>query len=281
KSKTNLEKEITSANEMLSLQLQLLAVLLSVGDNRDGKNSGTARDFHEPISSFYNCSWVQNLALGWLDELQTHRWESNSGTFIFLWPWSKGKFTNEDLMELGKLFHMFSIGFLQAFHSHASQWQLECEFCFFHREWLLTTGGCELHFEESSVGFMRVGYQGSDFLSFQNNSWLPSPEGGGLRVSADYSVGTNLPDAEKADLQRQVRPEAWLSNGSSLGPGCLMLVSHVYGFHPKPIWVMWMWGEQEHLVTQRERQTSMGLIFLAVIVPLVLLTGLVFWLRWL
>ena len=35
-----------------------------------------------------------------------------------------------------------------------------------------------MHIRDASVGFVRVGYQGSDFLSFQKNVWIPSPEGG-------------------------------------------------------------------------------------------------------
>nr|XP_008533591.1 PREDICTED: T-cell surface glycoprotein CD1a-like [Equus przewalskii] len=323
---------------MLFLQLPCLAVLLQGGDNKD--------DFQEPISfqiiqisSFYNRSWVQNLSSGWLGELQTHSCESKSGTIIFLWPWSKGNFSNEEIMELEKLFHMFSAGFLQAFHEHASQWQLEYPFQ------VQTAGGCELHFGKASISFMRVAYQGSDFLSFQNNSWLPSPKGGNRaqhvcqlfnwdqitleiiqRLLSDtcprFLLG--LLDAGKSDLQRQVRPEAWLSTGPGPGLSHLTLVCHVSGFHPKPIWVMWMRGEEEHPGTQRsdilpnadgtwylwksldveateasglscqvrhsslggqdiilswEHHSSMGLIFSAVIVPLVLLTCLAFWLR--
>ncbi|KAF5920107.1 hypothetical protein HPG69_006377, partial [Diceros bicornis minor] len=311
-----LEKEITSANEMLFLQIPLLAVLLP--------------EFHEQVSfqiiqiaSFYNQSWVQNLGSGWLGELQTHGWDSNSDTIIFLWPWSKGNFSNEDLTELGKLFHVFSIGFLQAFHNHASQWQLEYPFE------LQTTGGCELYFGESSTGFLRVAYQGSDFLHFQNNSWVPSPEGGNHTFPLSLSHFPKKEPKGKENhlnlyvcvrvliripfLSSAVRPEAWLSTGSSPGPGRLMLVCHISGFHPKPIWVMWMRGEQEHLGTQpgdvlpnadrtwylqvsldveaieavglscrvrhSRHHNSVVLIILAVIVPLVLLTGLAFWLR--
>ncbi|XP_014653169.1 PREDICTED: T-cell surface glycoprotein CD1a-like [Ceratotherium simum simum] len=323
---------------MLFLQLPLLAVLLPAGDSKD--------DFQEPvsfqiiqISSFYNRSWVRTLGSGWLGELQTHGWVSDTGTIIFLWPWSKGNFSNEEWKEQEKLLHLSSIENLQTIHNHASQWQLEYPFEF------QMAGCCKLHFGEASVGFMHVAYQGSDFMSFQNNSWLPSPEGGrraqdvcnlfngdkvGLEITHRFLSDTcprlllSLLDAGKADLQRQVMPEAWLSTGPSPCPGRLMLVCHVSGFHPKPIWVMWMWGEQEHLGTQRgdvlpnadgtwylrksldvevteaaglscrvrhsslggqdiilyrEHHSSVGLIILAVIVLLVLLTGLAFWLR--
>uniref|UniRef100_A0A7N5JYN8 CD1e molecule n=1 Tax=Ailuropoda melanoleuca TaxID=9646 RepID=A0A7N5JYN8_AILME len=49
----------------------------------------------------------------------------------------------------------------------------------------------------------------------------------------------------------EVKPEAWLSRGPSPGPGRLLLVCHVSGFHPKPVWVMWMRGEQKQRGTQR------------------------------
>ncbi|KAK2492653.1 hypothetical protein MC885_021501 [Smutsia gigantea] len=39
-------------------------------------------------------------------------------------------------------------------------------------------GGCEMHSGENSVSFLKVAYQGSNIVSFQNTSWLPSPEGG-------------------------------------------------------------------------------------------------------
>ncbi|XP_017902019.1 PREDICTED: T-cell surface glycoprotein CD1b-2-like [Capra hircus] len=58
-------------------------------------------------------------------------------------------------------------------------------------------------------------------------------------------------DAGKADLQKQVKPEAWLSSGPTPAPGCLLLVCHVSGFYPKPVWVMWMRGEQEQPGTQQ------------------------------
>ncbi|XP_070353328.1 T-cell surface glycoprotein CD1a-like isoform X4 [Equus asinus] len=279
KSKTSFsERKKTSANEMLFLQLALLVVLPD-GDSKD--------DFQEPTSfrviyssSFYNPSRVQALGSAWLDPFQV---------------------------------------------------QLAM--------------GCELHIGEASVGFARIAYQGSDLISIQNNSWLPSPKGGSRaqQVSGRFNLNKvfletwhrlltdtcprfllGLVDAGKADLQRQARPEAWLSTGPSPAPGHLMLVCHVSSFYPKPIWVMWMRGKKEQQGTQQsdilpnadgtwylrksldveaieadglscrvrhssledqdiilywEHRSSTGWIFLAVIVPLVLLTVLAFWLR--
>nr|KAF6396328.1 CD1e molecule [Rousettus aegyptiacus] len=47
------------------------------------------------------------------------------------------------------------------------------------------------------------------------------------------------------------KPEAWVSKSHSSEPGHVLLVCHVSGFHPKPVWVMWMQGEQEQQGTQQ------------------------------
>ncbi|XP_005663286.1 T-cell surface glycoprotein CD1a isoform X1 [Sus scrofa] len=323
---------------MLFLQLPLLLVLLPGGDSEEG--------FQEPISfqiiwisSFYNRSWEEEVCSAWLGELQTHRREGKSDIVIYRQPWSKGNFSREDLMESEHILRMFFVRFVQAFFNHASQWKLEYPFD------VQIAGGCDLYHGETSVGFVRIAYQGSDFASFQKNSWLPSPKGGTraqlvcklfnlyqgtLEIIHKLLSDTcprfvlGLLDAGKADLQRQVRPEAWLSSGPNPSPGHLMLVCHVSGFYPKPIWVMWMRDEQEQPGTQQgdilpnadgtwylrvtldvaageasglscrvkhsslggqdiilywEQHSSVGWILLAVIVPLVLLTGLAFWHR--
>uniref|UniRef100_A0A452TC27 T-cell surface glycoprotein CD1a-like n=1 Tax=Ursus maritimus TaxID=29073 RepID=A0A452TC27_URSMA len=326
---------------MLLLQLALLAVLLPGGDSDD--------DFQEPIyfrvirtSFLYNRSWTQNLGSVWLDELQTHAWDNKTHTFTFLWPWSQGNLSNEEVVTGENLFYSNTILVNQDFREHVSKWQLEYPFQ------VQMVIGCELHVGKPSVGFMRIAYQGSDLISFWNMSWWPSPKGGSraqqvCRLFNQYHEDneliqtliidycprylSSLFDVGKADLQRQVRPEAWLSAGPSPGPGHLLLVCHVSGFYPKPVWVMWLRGEQEQRGTQQgdvlphadgtwylrmslnvkareaaglscrvrhsslggqdmvlywEQPHSTGLVFLAVIVPVVLLAGLALWLwkRW-
>ncbi|EPQ02708.1 T-cell surface glycoprotein CD1a, partial [Myotis brandtii] len=134
------------------------------------------------------------------------------------------------------------------------------------------TLGCELNHGGAIVGIYGFAYQGSDLLQFQNNSWLPTAKGGTRaqdvsRVFNQYHVTKSevqsilsdtcprfllsILDAGKADLQRQVKPEAWLSTGSKPGPDHQMLVCHVSGFHPKPIWGKWMRGEHLQQGTQQ------------------------------
>ncbi|KAK1336554.1 hypothetical protein QTO34_002586 [Cnephaeus nilssonii] len=252
---------------MLFLQITLLAVLLAAGGNEDAFREQIS--FHMiHISSFHNHSWAQNLGSGWLSELQILGWNSNSGSLIFLRPWSKGNFNNKEMTEIEKFFRMLHIKLPPLIRNHASEWKFEYPFE------VQITGGCELHPGEGKAVFLQFAYQGVELLNFQNNSWLPSSKGDsraqdmcGLlnqhhvankitqRLLRDtcprYLLG--LFDAGKADLQRKVKPEAWLSTASNPGPDRQMLVCHVSGFHPKPIWVKWMRGEQ---VQQRTQQSG-------------------------
>ncbi|XP_071474385.1 T-cell surface glycoprotein CD1a-like [Marmota flaviventris] len=245
---------------MLFLLLPFLAALFPGGDSEFG--------FEEPVSyhimwmlSFHNHSWA-HLGSGWLGELQIHSWNRRSGTIIFLYPWSRGNISNEQVMDVERAFRiLISVKELDTDH-------LTSEDPFD----LQVAAGCELYSGMAWVGFLQVAIQGHDFMSFQNETCLPSPKGGreaqkvcelfNLNQEQTHSLHMllsdacpcftlGLLDAGKAHLQRQVKPEAWLSSGPSPGPGRLLLVCHVSGFYPKPVWVMWMRGEQEQQGTQR------------------------------
>uniref|UniRef100_A0A8C9P085 CD1c molecule n=1 Tax=Spermophilus dauricus TaxID=99837 RepID=A0A8C9P085_SPEDA len=275
------------------------------------------------ISSFANQSWAKHQGSGWLDELQIHGWESESGTIIFLHTWSKGNFSNKEFAFLELLFREYFIGLTQQIQTHASQYHFEYPFE------IQANAGCELHSPESPEGFFQAAFEGSDFLSFQNISWVPAPEGGsraqkicdllnryeGIKEIV-YNLTRNtcprfllgLLDAGKRELQRKVRLEAWLSSRPTVELGRLLLVCHVSGFYPKPIWVMWIRGEQEQVGTKQDdilpnadgtwylqvlldvaaeeasglscrvrhsslggHHTSVNLVLLAVIVPVILL----------
>ncbi|XP_048212792.1 T-cell surface glycoprotein CD1c-like [Perognathus longimembris pacificus] len=322
---------------MLFLQL-LLAVVLPGSFNAEVIHGYTAFRLIQ-ISHYANESWTQTQCSAWLDEAQTHSWESESGTIIFLHTWSKGNFSNEELTDLELLFHVYIIGLAQEIHTYAKDLGFKYPFE------LQVKIGCDLSSNESFKGFMQAALEGSEFLSFQNTSWVPSPGGGnlaqkacdllnqyeGIKETVESLMSKTCPrfllgilDAGKMYLQRQVRPEAWLSSSSILGSGRLVLVCHVSGFYPMPIWVMWMRGEQEQVDSKRddvlpnadgtwyvrailevkaedaaglscrvkhsslgdqdlilywELSLSMNLIFLALIVPLILLIVLVLWFK--
>nr|XP_015104570.2 T-cell surface glycoprotein CD1a-like [Vicugna pacos] len=230
---------------MLFLQLPLLLALLPGADSEDG--------FQEPVSfqiirifSFYNHSWEHSLGSGWLGELQTHSMDSSSDTVIYLWPWSRGNFSNEELMEVTRLFQTFFIRFAQAFHNHAIQWMLHYPFE------VQIAGGCKLRFGEASVGFVQVAFQGSEFLSFQNNSWLPSPEGG--EMAQLVSSLFNLYQGTSEILHRL------------LSDTC-------------PRFLLGLLDAGKAYLQRQGHRSSVGWIFLAVTVPLLLLAGLAFWVR--
>ncbi|XP_042537603.1 T-cell surface glycoprotein CD1b-like isoform X2 [Dipodomys spectabilis] len=219
---------------MLLLPLVLLAVLFPAGDNQDA--------FQEPIrlhciqiSSFTNSMWAETQFSCWLDDLQIHGWDRESATPIFLKPWSKGNFTDAEVKELVEIFRVYYFAFIEEVQKHASDFQLQYPFE------IQGTAGCELHSGGAILSFLTGALGKMDFLYIKNHSCVPAPEGG--RRAQKFCTFIH---------QYKVKPEAWLSSGPSLGPGHLRLVCHVSGFYPKPVWVMWMRGDQEQLDTQRD-----------------------------
>ncbi|XP_073903856.1 T-cell surface glycoprotein CD1b-like isoform X2 [Castor canadensis] len=186
------------------------------------------------ISSFANSTWAKTQGSGWLEDLQIHGWNFDSGTAIFLKPWSKGNLTDEEVKELEEIFRVYLFGFIGEVQERVSEFQMEYPFE------IQGIAGCELHSGGAIVSFLRGALGGMDFLSASNNSCVPAPEGGKRAQKFCTLI-----------LQYKVKPEAWLSSGPSPGPDHLQLVCHVSGFYPKPVWVMWMRGEQEQLGTQR------------------------------
>ncbi|ELK05792.1 T-cell surface glycoprotein CD1b-1 [Pteropus alecto] len=207
------------------------------------------------ILSFANSTWAQNQGLSWLHDLQIHGWDSDSGTTIFLKPWSKGNFSDEEVTELKELFLVYLIGFIRVIQDHVNPFEIQ------------GIAGCELHSGEATVNFLRGALGGLDFLSLKNDSRVPVSESSSmaqhtqnqgiydtiekllLETCPRYLLG--VLNVGKAELQRQVKSKAWLSSGLSCGPGLLLLVYHVSGFYSKPAWVMWMRGEHEQPGTQQ------------------------------
>ncbi|XP_017901833.1 PREDICTED: T-cell surface glycoprotein CD1b-2-like [Capra hircus] len=250
---------------MLLLPLLLLVVILPGGDNKDMFQWPTS--YHIiPIWTFANSSWAQNQGSGWLDDLQIQGWDSDLGTTIFLKSWSKGNFSDEEMTELQDPFGVYFIGFTRVVQDHVSEFQVEYPFV------IQVIAGCELHSGEAIGSSLRGALGGLDFVRIQNDSCVPAPNSGSrgqkfCALMTQYQGTSNIIerllsetcpryllgvlDAGKAELQKQVKPEAWLSSNTTPGPGHLLLVCHVSGFYPKPVWVMWMRGEQEQPGTQQ------------------------------
>ncbi|XP_008056818.2 antigen-presenting glycoprotein CD1d-like, partial [Carlito syrichta] len=137
---------------------------------------------------------------------------------------------------------------------------------------LQLSAGCEIHPGNTSENFLHVAYEGREVVSFQETSWKAAPEAPDwinvaitvlnqdqeTRETVQWLLNDTCPqfasgllEAGKSELEKQVKPKAWLSSGPGPGPGRLLLVCHVSGFYPKPVWVMWMRGEQEQSGTQQ------------------------------
>ncbi|KAF3823004.1 hypothetical protein GH733_010440 [Mirounga leonina] len=159
-----------------------------------------------------------------MGDVQTHGWDSESGTIIFLHTWSKGNFSDKELIDLELLFRVYFIGLTRETEEYASQ---------------LHFGSPEGDSRAQSACDLMNQYEGIKEIVHK------------LLTNTCPRFALGLFDASKVDYKRQVRPEAWLSTGPSPGPGRLLLVCHVSGFYPKPVWVMWMRGEQEQQGTQR------------------------------
>ncbi|XP_047418044.1 T-cell surface glycoprotein CD1b-like isoform X1 [Sciurus carolinensis] len=261
---TPAESQKSSVSGMLLLLLVLLAVLFPGGDNQEASQGPTSYRVMQ-ISSFANSTWTQNRGSGWLDDLQIHGWNSDTGTAIFLKPWSKGNLSDEEVTELEEIFRVYFFGFTREVQERISDLQLEYPFE------IQGVAGCELHSGGTTESFLKGAIEGLEFLSINYTCW-PSPGGGsraekvcelvakykGIFDTIENLLYETCPryllsvlEAGKEDLQRQVKPKVWLSSGPSPRPGHLLLVCHVSGFYPKHVWVMWMRGEQEQLGTQQ------------------------------
>ncbi|XP_045154300.1 T-cell surface glycoprotein CD1b-like [Echinops telfairi] len=250
---------------MLFLLLLLLTVLFQGGDHMDDFQGPTSF-YVIQISSFANSTWTKNQGSGWLDDVQIHGWESDSGTAIFLKPWSKGNFSDQDLEVVLDAFRVYFIGFPRELRNYAREFQMEYPLEFQSRV------GCELRHGEGPASFFRTALGGLDLLSIQNYSCTPASEGGwrakkfcaiilqyqGVLEIIEKLLYSYCPrfllgvlDAGKSDLQRQEKPVAWLSRGPTPGPDRLLLVCRVSGFYPKPVWVTWLRGEQEQPGSRR------------------------------
>ncbi|XP_015362751.1 LOW QUALITY PROTEIN: T-cell surface glycoprotein CD1b-like [Marmota marmota marmota] len=254
----------SSGREMLLPLLLLLAVLFSGGDNQEAYQGPTS--FHVmQISSFANSTWTLNRGSGWLEDLQIHGWDSDTGTAIFLKPWSKGNLSDEEVTELEEIFRVYFFGITREVQERISDLQLEYPFEF------QGIAGCELQSGGAIGSFLKGVIKGLDLLSINTTCW-PAPSGGsraqkvcelianykGIFDTIEHLLYKTCPrfllsvlEAGKVDLQRQVKPKAWLSSGPSPEPGHVLLVCHVSGFYPKPVWVMWIRGEQEQQGTQQ------------------------------
>ncbi|KAM5162236.1 T-cell surface glycoprotein CD1b-like [Callospermophilus lateralis] len=264
---TPAESQRSSVSVMLPLLLVLLAVLLQGGDNQEDKRSSEPTSFHIiQISTFAHSTWTKHCGSGWWGDLQIHVWDSDTGTVIFLKPWSKGNLSDVEVAEMDDIFRFYYFGFTREVPEHISDLQSK------YPLEIQSIGGCELQSGGAIVSSWKGAVGGLDSLSINTTCWpAPGPSSSkaekvceifakfkGIFDTAEHLLYEICPrfllsvlEAGKVDLQRQVKPKAWLSSGPSPEPGHVLLVCHVSGFYPKHVWVMWMQGQQEQQGTQQ------------------------------
>ncbi|XP_057612968.1 antigen-presenting glycoprotein CD1d2-like isoform X2 [Chionomys nivalis] len=219
------------------------------------------------ISSFPNSSCATTEGLAWLGDLQTHRWSNASDTIDFLKPWSQGKFSDQQWEQLQRIFQVYRFSFTRDVQEFVKM----LPNVHYPIEMQLYTG-CDVYSKNVSESFLYAAYQGAYILSFQGTSFQKAPGappwtelvikvlhgGQGTMETVQRLLNDTWPqfargllEAGKAELEKQEKPEVWLSSGLSPKHGHLQLVCHVSGFYPKPVWVMWRQGEQKQNSTQR------------------------------
>ncbi|KAL6080821.1 hypothetical protein STEG23_023830 [Scotinomys teguina] len=219
------------------------------------------------ISSFANSSCSRTDGLAWLGDVQTHRWSNASDTISFVKPWSQGKFSHQQWEELQRVFQVYRTSFTRDIMELAKMVTTE------HYPFeIQLSAGCEVYSGNTSESFLQAAFQGEYVLSFRGTSFQKAPEAPpwiemvikvfnsdqGTRETIQHLLNDTCPqfvrgllETGKPDLEKQEKPVAWLSHGLSPRHGHLRLLCHVSGFYPKPVWVMWMKGEQEQKSTQR------------------------------
>uniref|UniRef100_A0A8C2N6Y6 Immunoglobulin C1-set domain-containing protein n=1 Tax=Capra hircus TaxID=9925 RepID=A0A8C2N6Y6_CAPHI len=307
---------------MLLLPL-LLLVFIIPGRNHEGVFQEPTAFYLNQISTYAKSIWI-------------HDWESDSYTAIFLKPRCKSSFSDEEMTELEDLPMPFPYPSLCCLHFN----EFTSVFPYTDPFGIQVIESSGLHSGKAIGSSLRGALGGLDFVRIQNHSCVPAPDSGSRRqkfcaLMTQYQSISNIIeklisscqkpvldilgvlDAVKAELQRQVKPEAWMSSGPISMPGCLLLVCHVSGFYPKPQEqpgtqqgdIMpsadWTWylrvtlnvsageaaglscqvkhsslGDQD-IILHLECSTSIGLILVAIILPsLILLICLMVWRCW-
>ncbi|XP_055452652.1 antigen-presenting glycoprotein CD1d isoform X1 [Psammomys obesus] len=245
----------------------LLGLLARVWGPSEARQNFTLRCLQ--ISSFFNSSCSRTDGAAWLGDLQTHRWDNASDAIQFLRPWAQGTFSNEQWQKLQRVFQVYRLSFTRDIQELV---KMVPEGHLHYPIELQGSAGCALYPGNASESFLQVAYQGEHIVSFQGTSWQKAPEAPpwvelpikvlnrdqGTKEEVQRLLNDTCPqflrgllEAGKTDLEKQEKPVAWLSEGLSSARGHRQVVCHVSGFSPKPLWVMWMRGDQEEQNTHR------------------------------
>ncbi|XP_017901832.1 PREDICTED: antigen-presenting glycoprotein CD1d isoform X2 [Capra hircus] len=193
------------------------------------------------ISSFANSSWTRTDGLAWLGELQPYTWRNESSTIRFLKHWSQGTFSDQQWEQLQHTFQVYRSSFTRDVREFVKTLPGDYPFE------IQVSGGCELLPRNISESFLRAAFQGTDVLSFQGMSWVSAPDAPPWSQVVCKVLNGDQGTKETVHwLLHDICPElvkGLMQTGKS--------ELEKQGFYPKPVWVMWMRGEQEEPGTQQ------------------------------
>nr|XP_009665734.1 PREDICTED: antigen-presenting glycoprotein CD1d-like [Struthio camelus australis] len=199
-------------------------------------------------TTFQNTTLVDTEGLGLLHDIELGFLDNRTWNIHFLQPWVHPALPQSDWDTINAMIKIY----LQKFHHLVQEGAVKKRVPYpFVAQ---CTAGCELFPNRTSRGFLYVGYNGQDFLSYDidNGTWLLLQDTELSRYVQEtlknYTAFTELiqvlfndtcvDDMEiilhyaKEALERQVKPVAVVFARPS-GPGSLLLVCRVTGFFPR------------------------------------------------
>ncbi|NWX18806.1 CD1A protein, partial [Aegotheles bennettii] len=210
------------------------------------------------LSTNINSAEVSGVAL--LGDMPVFALDPANWTIQFHWPWARQATAEGDTGKIMSQSKTFLRNLVRYVHEVAQQAQVNYPFI------VQIRGGCMLHPNRTSWGFMNIGENGRDLIDYEverqrweprqlsllaqvvNESLTRQKSVTGvlehlLSISCQSYVLT-LCRYGRTDLERQEQPVATVF-ARTPSPAQLLLVCRVTGFYPRPISVAWLRDGQE------------------------------------
>ncbi|NXU50590.1 CD1D protein, partial [Turnix velox] len=205
-----------------------------------------------------NSSLVFGVAL--LGDVPIYALDPSNWSIHFYWPWSRLASSEGDAENIKFHVDIYLRNMVQYVHKIAEEAQLDYPVV------IQIRGGCVMHPNRTSWGFLDIGENGRDLIAFkvERQHWETHQrsllaELISKSFNSDKAVKALLENLlsisckshilaltryGRADLERQELPEATIF-ARTPSPDQFLLVCHVTGFYPRPISVAWLRDGQE------------------------------------
>ncbi|NWH73932.1 CD1A protein, partial [Piaya cayana] len=209
---------------------------------------------------FTNYSSAEVFAVAFLGDVAVYVMDPADWSIHYYWPWAHQAASEGDAVKIKSHWKLSIRNMIQYVHEMAHKVQVDYPLV------IQIHGGCVLHPNRTSWGFIDVGEGGRDLIAFnmEKNQWEPQQQSlFANRVSeslnskkaitglVEHILSVTCPSHVltlcsygKATLERQVTPVATVF-ARTPSPAQLLLVCRVTGFYPRPISVAWLRDGQE------------------------------------